>query len=175
MLNGEKFAMSLIKCPECGSEISNTSTQCIKCGAIIKNKKKSNKLFVGFLLNILSVIIPALLIIGINQMPTYEPSGETTIEMNAEYSSSMLLIIMAVGLLIFALGLVIYFIKNQKIQRIFSVVYLLVAIADFCLLVTNTLTYLITTCGLGVVLFVPGILQIIAGVKYITGTRKNEA
>ncbi len=35
--------MALIKCPECGKEVSETVDLCINCGYQIKPKKKVNK------------------------------------------------------------------------------------------------------------------------------------
>ena len=34
--------MALIKCPECGKEISDTSNQCIHCGYVFKNSTSKN-------------------------------------------------------------------------------------------------------------------------------------
>lgn len=52
--------MAMIKCPECGQEISDTSDKCIKCGYPIKSKKKVNKKLVG---GILVFIVLAIIIV----------------------------------------------------------------------------------------------------------------
>lgn len=38
--------MALIRCPECGKEISDKAPQCIHCGFQINNKIKRNMLYI---------------------------------------------------------------------------------------------------------------------------------
>lgn len=171
-------------CQKCGTENNDSSIYCSNCGTPLKETKgkKTNKnsgtMFSGFLLNLFSVAIPAILILFdffTNSSSNQDDGGDITIELNAEYSSSLILLAIVIGLVIFAIGIVIYFNKNVRLRKTLSLVYLIVAIADLCLLVVNTLTYILATCGLGVILYVPGILQIIAGTKYMSATREYEA
>lgn len=170
-------------CQKCGTENNDSSIYCSNCGTPLKETKgkKTNKnsgtMFSGFLLNLFSVAIPAILILFdffTNSSSNQDDGGDITIELNAEYSSSLILLAIVIGLVIFAIGIVIYFNKNVRLRKTLSLVYLIVAIADLCLLVVNTLTYILATCGLGVILYVPGILQIIAGTKYMSATREYE-
>lgn len=39
--------MALIKCPECGNEISDTADVCVNCGYLIKAKRKYYKIRLG--------------------------------------------------------------------------------------------------------------------------------
>ena len=173
-------------CQKCGTENNDSSIYCSNCGTPLKETKgkKTNKnsgtMFSGFLLNLFSVAIPALLILFdffTNSSSNQDDGGgETiaTVEINADYSTSLLSLAIVIGLLIFAIGSVIYFNKHAKFRKTLSLLYLIVAIADLCFLVANTLTYILATCGLGVILYVPGILQIIAGTKYMSATREYE-
>lgn len=54
--------MALIKCPECGKEVSDTIKTCPHCGYKIKNRKMSKKIQIVFALLIVLVIILALFI-----------------------------------------------------------------------------------------------------------------
>ena len=51
--------MALIKCPECGKEISSGSKSCVNCGYKIKQKK--NKKLIGIIA--ISVVVIAIIII----------------------------------------------------------------------------------------------------------------
>lgn len=171
-------------CQKCGTENNDSSIYCSNCGIPLKEtkgkrtNKNSGTMFSGFLLNIFSVVIPAIIIFAFdlvsNSSSSQDEGGGVTIEFNADYSTSLLSLAIVIGLIIFAIGIVIYFNKNAKLRKILSLLYLIVAIADLCLLVVNTLTYILATCGLGVILYVPGILQIIAGEKYVSATREYE-
>lgn len=45
--------MAMIKCPECGNEISSTSKQCIKCGYILR-KHASTLSIIAFILSFIA-------------------------------------------------------------------------------------------------------------------------
>ena len=55
--------MALIKCPECGKEISNNAKNCPNCGYKLKNKNSKLLLIVVGIIMIITII--TLLIIGV--------------------------------------------------------------------------------------------------------------
>jgi len=59
--------MSLIKCSECGKEISDKSKQCVSCGAPIKMVQTKNKVL-HFIPIISSIILFLLLLLGYRVM-----------------------------------------------------------------------------------------------------------
>jgi len=71
--------MALIKCPECGKEVSDTSYKCPSCGFVIKEPKRSitgnifKFLFVGF--NGLMLLTIAMMFFGISQSEATENAG----------------------------------------------------------------------------------------------------
>ena len=58
--------MALIKCPECGKEISDNSTKCIHCGSPIKNEKQNKKLLFIIIVILFIACIIAGIIIKVN-------------------------------------------------------------------------------------------------------------
>lgn len=163
-------------CRYCGAENNDESTYCQKCGKPLREseerQKNKGKIFSAFLLNIFAIVIPTFLIFAINTIPqSNTDSGGVSVEFKANYSGTMLLATMSVGIIIFIIGLVIFFLKNIKSRKILSIIYLILAVVDLCLLVGNTLLYVVASCGLGTVLYIPGILQIIAGTKYVSATK----
>ena len=138
---------------------------------------KKDKMFAGFLLNIFAVVIPVVLVLALSVMPSsndLDDGGSTNLVLEADLSYILIVLAMVVGLAIFAMGMVVYFSKNLKLKRTLSLVYLIAAVADLCAFFIVTLTYILATCGLGIVLYVPGVLQILAGTKFIAATRSNE-
>ena len=51
--------MALIKCPECGKEVSDKATQCINCGYTLKTKKlrKSKSMLKPIMFTLIGVIV----------------------------------------------------------------------------------------------------------------------
>lgn len=177
-------------CNKCGAENNDDSLFCDKCGNKLNNDinigAESNNayelickknMFTGFLLNIIAFVLPILMTVFLqfSDSTPQESNSPGDININIDINTPKVDIGIAViiGILIFGLGMVIYFIKNKKAQRITSMVYLISAIADLTLLAITCRFYVLTTCGLGVVLFIPGILQIIAGTKFVSATRFN--
>ena len=68
--------MALIECPNCGKKISSKALDCPNCGFHIKKKFKMNLLKVGALINIISVIIFALILIAYQIMAQTDTSTE---------------------------------------------------------------------------------------------------
>ena len=170
--------MALIKCPECGKEISSETKNCPNCGCPIKkddNKKKS-KMLAAVILNTLAVVIPVLFFILLNNMTevSEETNGGISIELANEssYSSKGLLYCVCVIVITAILGYVIFFMKNEKAKRSLAFVYLLLAILGLVMMLASAILYIVFACGFGFILLVPGILQIIAGIKYVSATGK---
>lgn len=66
--------MALIKCPECGNEISNTATQCPHCGFSMKKKTLINnyrKAIVGIITILVAVIIVLICKLYVNNKEGY--------------------------------------------------------------------------------------------------------
>ena len=55
--------MALVKCNECGNEISSTASRCPKCGARTLNSKKKRKRF--------TIIVITILLLGIMGYAVY--------------------------------------------------------------------------------------------------------
>lgn len=53
--------MSLINCPECNREISNTSKKCIHCGYVLR-KKKNKKVIVVLIVSLMILTVVGLLV-----------------------------------------------------------------------------------------------------------------
>ena len=177
-------------CNKCGAENNDDSLFCDKCGNKLNNDinigAESNNayelickknMFTGFLLNIIAFVLPILMTVFLqfsdSTTPESESSGGVSVSMNTDVSGAAFLTAIIIGILIFGLGMAIYFIKNKKTQKTLSIVYLISAIADLTLFVMTCSLYVLATCGLGVVVFIPGILQIIAGTKFVSATRFN--
>lgn len=169
-------------CGKCGTQNDDNNCFCSKCGANLKGIHTSNKsadgkskLFAGLLLNIFAVAIPVILVLVMNSLSIYESKpddGGISIDTTGDYSSGIMLVAMGVGIMIFILGIIIYFLRNSRCKSILSVVYLTVSIVDLVLFVAGTMLYVLGSCGLGLIMYVPGALQIIAGTKFISGSRE---
>lgn len=140
------------------------------------NTKNINqeKMFVAHILNIIAFIIPIVLVIAIYNLPfenNRKDNGGVDITMQAEIPFKSFITIIVIGICIFILGMYLYFTKANKIKHILSYIYLFAAIIDLIWLFITTCLYIIATCGLGAVMFIPGILQIKAGINFVTATK----
>lgn len=209
--------MAMIKCPECGKEISDQSKECIHCGySLLKNEMekdisykicpecrqrvsnnvnscpncglplckpkrlKSNKsLFVAHWLNIIALILPIILVALSYLWEYFLPdnksetnSGVTvSVDTNSVFNPILLHIIIIVGILTFLIGLLIYILKSKKIKLTLSIIYLVIAIGNFSFLIMSMALLILMTCGILSVILIPGILQIIAGAKFVSGAK----
>lgn len=181
--------MALVKCPECGRDISDKAEVCPNCGIAlvkIKKQKHSKDLFIAHWLNIIAFIFPGILI-GISDLFAYfiesnnrdtnnSKNGVTiSLDSGSVFNSDLLNIIMMVGVLVFIIGILIYFVKSAKLKITFSIIYLIMAISDFAFLIISMAFAILMTCGMLSVILIPGILQIIAGVKFISGSKNYGA
>ena len=183
-------------CSKCGNELHDDAVICPKCGCPIENTQHKTiidentrvtakkDLFTGLLLNIFSIVIPLVLfmflLVGndgtsliqdITSDTGSSHSADATISIEADISSNGLSIAMGGGI---AIGLAVYFVKQKRLKTILAYVYLIAAIADFALFFFVWMAYVIATCFLGAVGLIPGILQIRAGMKYISGCKYYE-
>lgn len=186
-------------CSKCGNELHDEAVICPKCGCPIENTQHKTiidentrvtakkDLFTGLLLNIFSIIIPLILLmfllVGNNGTSLIQNitsdtgsshSTDATISIEADISSNGLSIAMGGGIVIFAIGLAVYFVKQKRLKTILAYIYFIAAIADFALFFFVWMAYVIATCFLGAVGLIPGILQIRAGMKYISGCKYYE-
>ena len=72
--------MALIKCPECGKDISNTSEKCIHCGFPIEKPKKKDWIKAHRKIVILSKFQDVALIPIEKDDKTRKPRGEVKLE-----------------------------------------------------------------------------------------------
>ena len=71
--------MSLISCPECGKEISNTAKICPNCGLKLKQVKIPKKLIITLIASFLIVVLGTS-IIFLSQKPNYEKALEEFVD-----------------------------------------------------------------------------------------------
>ena len=186
-------------CSKCGNELLDEAVICPKCGCPTENNQSKTiidehnnatarkNLFTGLLLNVFSIIIPLILLIfllvgndgsSLIQNITTDTgdshSADATISIETDISSNGLSIAMGGGIVIFAIGLAVYFVKQKRVKTILAYVYLIAAIADFALFFFVWMGYIIVTCFLGAVGLIPGILQIRAGMKFVIGCKYYE-
>lgn len=175
-------------CPKCGATCEDNSEFCSKCGNSLSEKRKQVKagverLFAAHLLNILSVLAPALFFaIGIllpdssGSTTSGNSDGGLTVTFSLEslkVDPTATRVAMVIGFIIFIIGLFVYFLKSEKVKLILAYVYLFAAVADTILLAVDFPPFLIAaSCGMLLIMFIPGILQIVAGVKFIKGAKE---
>lgn len=145
---------------------------------IVQNKKLlnniKNKMFNAFLLNIFSAIIPILMIVlSFIATSGTQTEFEVTVPKAMEIIQS---IAMYSCLAIVIIGFVIYFSKSFILKKHLTYIYLIAAIVDLVIWFIGTYVYLFVTCGIFIVAYIPNILQIIAGRKFLSAVRdyKNE-
>ena len=147
----------------------------------------NKKLFQGQLLNCIAFFVPAVIFVYIfvsgARKDTYGPaelpdSGEliekpgTIQKVITGIGNSWLTPFMVILTLIFVLGVVICLMKSRKTRLILSYIYLIAAIIHVILFAIRLVTYdavVLFLWVLGVILLLPGILQIVAGTKFIAG------
>ncbi len=178
-------------CPKCGASNDDNNEFCCKCGNSLSEKKdrvKTGKeqLFTAHLLNILAVLGPILFLALAVLLP--DSNSDTTsgssdggltirVSPSAEVGDATFTrVAIAIGFIIFIIGLLIYFLKSAKMKIVFSYIYLFTAVADLLLLVAGIPPlFIAATCGMSLIMYIPGILQIVAGVKFVKGAKEYAA
>ena len=118
--------MAIIKCPECGREISDKAKICPNCGYAMKkqyNKKCGNgKLFSGLLLNIFSMLIILVYIVSsetwLFASDRSTDSANVHVAVTADISQNAFAIVADIWVALFIFGIIIYVIKNAKLKSI---------------------------------------------------------
>lgn len=174
--------MALIKCPECGKQVSDKANACPNCGYSFLSKKKSNNqaksiLYSALLLNIFSVVVTVIFLFVLEAMDgnfgsDSSSDSSVSVTFESDISTKYVNISVIMGIIIFILGFVIYYASSKVIKMSLSVIYLIMAIVALFIFLIGFCTYILATCGLGSISLIPGILQIIAGAKYISGSKK---
>ncbi len=186
--------MALIKCPECGKEISDRAESCPNCGyqlknkdILQKNKDKSSSIKSGAILCIIgsSLLIGFILIILLTMlMPTTKnmsdanlDTNETEIEItiggengtiNSTIAISYLIGIVLIDILIFSLGII--GVKNlvpRKYMMFYGVTMLVLSI-----ILSVLMTMVLNCCFL--FLFATPICCFIGSIKIILGTLREK-
>lgn len=176
-------------CSKCGNELLDEAVICPKCGCPAANepkqetkeeinKKCQKALLTGHLLNIFSAVIPLVAVFGFwriaDSYTEVGGGGDTLVTINSGTSLSVNGIVYAaiIGLVIFILGLAIYLLKKSpKTKLRLAYIYLVAAVLDLILFFFSYMLYILSTCGLGIVCLIPGLLQVVAGMKFVNGCK----
>ena len=163
-------------CSKCGAENKDDSLFCTKCGekildvnvkddkgAEIKGvEKDKTNLFSAHLLNIIAFCLPVLMTLGmflvIPQMSKNDSDSAADLSVTVEppdISGNL-------------------YLKPERKKMKWAYIYLFLAISDLILAFFLFMLYVLASCGFGVVLFIPGILQIIAGFKFVKAIKMYE-
>ncbi|MCI5679752.1 MAG: hypothetical protein MR278_07235 [Bacteroidales bacterium] len=137
-------------------------------------------LFSAHLLNVIAFSLPVLLILGmylvLPQMESGSESGGGGVSVTVEAPSipgNPLLACVLIGLIVFIIGIVIY--RNPKKEKIkLAYIYLILAIIGLILAFFVFMLFVLSSCGFGIVTFIPGILQIVAGFKFVKALKTYE-
>ena len=179
-------------CPKCGTENKNDSKFCTNCAhELIANesntveKISSKKLYSAHLLNIISsvVLVISIMLIaytatGGSSVNTETHSGSThsttntTIEFDTS-GASIAYTCCALDVIIVILGLKIYFTESISAKRKYANIYMISAFLITVLFFFAGMRTIAFTCGLGFILTVSGILQIVAGSKFLSALKND--
>lgn len=178
-------------CQKCGAQNSDDSKFCCNCAQPLSTgvvadsamKAKKSKLFSANILNIVSAVVLvlsiALIAYGVstadgsfsNTTQTGGITSSTTGSVQFDTSGAPLAYTAcAIDAVVVLIGLVVFFCKNSSAQKGLSVLYMIGACAMTCVLFFAGIKTIAFTCGLGFVMTVAGILQIVAGAKFLSAT-----
>ena len=152
----------------------------------IENKNVDSKiaeinqtnLFSAHLLNVIAFSLPVLLILGmylvLPQMESGSESGGVSVTVEApSIPGNPLLACVLIGLIIFIIGIMIYRKPERKKIKL-AYTYLILAIIDLVIAFFVFMLAVLASCGFGIVVFIPGILQIVAGFKFVKALKTYE-
>ena len=179
-------------CSKCGNELFDEAVVCPKCGCPIEtNAEKKNiqhsKINTGMILNniafIFNLLISGYFIHGIyfyTEQVTETESADINITIEAGSGSGnggtpnllFFWIWIAFILITFALGIVIKK-RSEKVSiKAIAYLYLLCAIVSIVLMnVALPNLMMLLMCFIGVLFYIPTILQVIASVKFLQGSK----
>ena len=180
-------------CHECGTPNNDGSKYCCNCAAPLsvtthskENKEVANKkLYSAHLLNIISAVALVLSFFliqygiststggvssttSVNGIITSSNSSTTKFDTSGADSAFSAIY---VGAAVAALGLAVYFVNNESAKKMLSYLYLVGALIATCLQFFGGVKTISFTCGLGFVLVVSGVLQIVAGSKFVSAVK----
>lgn len=181
-------------CSKCGTKNHDDSLFCTKCGEklldenvmedkVIERKnveRNKTNLFSAHLLNVIAFCLPVLMTLGmflvIPQMSQNNSDSSADLSVTVEspdISGNLLLVCFLIGLIIFIIGIILYWKPERKKIKL-AYIYLFLAIADLVLAFFLFMLYVLASCGFGIVLFIPGILQVVAGFKFVKAIKMYE-
>lgn len=185
-------------CQKCGVENQDGSKFCNNCAEALVPTENSNKekvnnkqLFSAHLLNIISCVVLILSVIFIiyaadnsgasaTSTTTHSSNGYTysKVESRSEVtvdtsSASTAYVICAVDAIVVILGLAIYFKKTISSKKALSYIYLVASFILTGLFFFIGIDTIAFTCGLGFISTITGILQIIAGCKFVSALKND--
>lgn len=169
--------MAMIKCPECGQEVSDKAAACIHCGAplnhidaghAIVSSNKKNKLVVSMILNFIAFAITCFDFLYFYNF-LYDD-----LEQDKAYLKA-LLVLAGFYAVLFTIGLVLSFLKSLGARRrkVLAIIYLVLSgLALIPGLIAGVLSLVL--CGAGVFIIAPSIMYIAAGVGFLQSCALNE-
>lgn len=182
-------------CQKCGTQNNDDSKFCCNCAAPLTNgvvaesfkKETKSKLFSANILNIISAVVLALSIAliaygvstavgGVDSVTqtngSITSSSSTTVSFDTS-GASLAYTVCAIDAIVVLIGFAICFSKSLSTKRKLSVLYMIGACIMTCGLFFGGVRTISFTCGLGFIMTVAGILQIIAGAKFLSATKHD--
>ena len=180
-------------CPKCGTENKDDSKFCTNCAQeLIVNefntveKISSKKLYSAHLINIISSVVLIISIIliaygvstatGSVNTETHSGLTHSTTNTTIEFDTSgapIAYTACTIDAIVVILGLIIYFTKSVSAKRKLAYIYMIFAFLITVLFFFVGIRTISFTCGLGFVLTVSGILQIVAGSKFLSALKND--
>lgn len=177
-------------CPKCGCQNEDGSKFCKNCAKPLaqeiiegeRDKDITKKLFSAHILNIVAAVVLLLsyflIQYGVSTSTggveshssvngTITSSTSTTVQFDTSGADDAYTAI-GVGVAVAVVGLLVYFLKNSSAAKGLSYVYLIGALIAICLQFMAGIKTISFTCGLGFVITISGILQIVAGIKFVS-------
>ena len=170
---GNELHDEAVICPKCGCPVPNAEANVVQDNRKVRLKSASAVNAIAFILNILCGIYFAFALFS----PSEETESTGGFSVSVDFSGgaphiAWFWVWVAVVILIFVLGFPIFKLYQKKTIPVLPYIYILLSVLN--LVVVNlafpNLLYLVT-CIWGIVFFVPNILQIIAGVRFLQSTK----
>ena len=180
-------------CQRCGAENGDDSKFCCKCaqpltsGSLAESNKRENSklLYSANVLNIISAVVIVLSIMLVAYgVSTANGSFSNSVSTNGTLTSStqgsfsadtsgasLAYTACALDAVVVLIGFALYFSKEKENKKGMAIFYMIGACAVTCVLFFAGVRTISFTCGLGFIMTVAGILQIVAGSKFISATK----
>lgn len=178
-------------CQKCGAENKEGSQFCCNCAESLttNNEKQINgkKLYSAHLLNVISSVMLIMSILFIAYTVSHA-AGSFSHEVSRDgailsstkgtltYDTSgapIAYIVCVLDAIVVILGLIIYFNKSVSTKRKLAYIYMLCSFLITILFFFASIRTLSFTCGLGFILTIAGILQIVAGCKFLSALKND--